>query len=230
MPEVSMRLNASAAPQWLQCARRADFDQRDTFREPEGQPVHLVLGNLVHQQITGVGDDMPRLIRYDRLTPSERELHRQVADMVTMVRRVLAQGYTVLDTERRFELEVVIGEVLVVVVGKPDLIAQRGDGRRVFLDLKTGALTPRGALAQMAIYAWAGIESGHDLAEVTIIHCPRGGRDWEPITRPAKELAAEAMPIIRHVARSAEVPLPGPGIHCEKCRNFSCLFNPRYSK
>lgn len=221
-------LRASMAPLWLQCPRQAEHrmrQKRSTSRV--GEPVARVLGSRVHHKITGDRFEAPDSIMFDRLTPSARELDRQVDATAALTERAL-RDYRVVEKELPLEVDVKLGDVLVSVRARVDLVAEHPDGGRIYLDVKTGHYGHREALVQMSLAAWLGFQYEDDVREVILILAPRGRKEWETLRRPAKELAGEAMGFIKHVSRAVEHPLARPGDHCKRCDNRACIFNHRY--
>ena len=194
-----------------------------------GVPVAVVLGNRVHALITGDKTEPPERIHFDRLTRTENELDRQVVAVAKMLREAL-WGMEIVAREHPLEVNIrKPNGVTVHCRGKVD-IAAKESGELVYVDLKTGHLGHRAALAQMSLYAWMGLQLGEMVERVKLAICPRGGDDWHTLERKADAIAGEAAKIIDQVALSVDGALPNPGLHCDRCRNFECIFNPKFDR
>ena len=232
---TSVRLRASLAPTWLACPSRATFKAlEDRERATNGTPVALAFGEMVHESVTGhspTSGEWP--ISFDEHTPTARALAWQSDMAIEKARSVLA-GMEVVRREE--ELSVFVNmdvlQVSVMVTGTIDLVVLNDDGTIDLLDLKTGRLDQREAFAQMAIYAWLADQEGWKVRDVVLLHVPRATQDitgeqvFELLRRPCKPLIEEATATIRLVGLSASSPVSVPGLHCKRCPNTDCIYNP----
>ena len=232
MTNQTIRLRASLAPTWLTCSVLATHRAIEG-RSDGGEAIEVAtqFGHIVHAGVTGHKAPAPGLIIYDEHTRTHRELERQSADAIEKA-RVLLAGSRVRSREIELKAKVTVLGVTVLVFGTIDLVVENGDGTIDLLDLKTGRIDQRSALAQMAVYAWLAEKEGWKLRDVVLLRIPRASYDTacgqisSVLRRPASSLINHALATIRFVALASQSPVAAPGLHCGWCKNVACVFSP----
>lgn len=231
---LPVAIRASAAHRWFNCPANADFE---TSRRREGTPIKgeavaSVFGSMVHHELTGHEFVKPRAILYDRITRTERELHRQVEDSVDVLERHIAEkGLTVTSRELELEADLQLASFAVDVqaTGHIDLFLQDPSGAVDLCDIKTGHMHPRMAFTQMSVYCWLALAHEIELRDGVVLSLPRGAKideEVQELRRPAHDLAMNGVGVLRTAGMLAIEPQATPGLVCSSCENVDCLFHP----
>ena len=152
----SIRLRASSAAEWMNCAQKRAYRERQPGGIPTDTHVGIEMGNAVHHAITGHEYITADRIIYDKHTGNQKEFDWQVKETVHMLQSFMdKQGWVAVGHEKEMEREAMVGDVLVIIQGSADLLVfDQMMNRLILIDIKTGVRRPSSTFMQLAIYAW----------------------------------------------------------------------------
>ena len=149
-------IRASKIKHWLNCPQKGIYESI-TPQTPhtEGMHVGAVVGELVHQRITGHEPTEPRSITFDEVTPNEKTMERQVSLIAGSIEEwLLSQRMYILDREISCEVGLTIKNMSVQLTGTIDAICiTESDKKLNLIDFKTGKRCDESYI-QLAIYAY----------------------------------------------------------------------------
>ena len=200
-------IHCSHLPHWTRCEK----GQLDLLVNPPAAveaPEHVAawIGKAVHAVVAGEPAPlMPRMLVFDKVTPTPRFAHRQVEVMAHAVNGVLeGSGWTMLGQEIQLEPYASLDWIPELrLVGRPDLLALDA-GSTVLADIKTSREFI-GAWLQMGGYGLCASDLP-DLTTFATIHCPRPEKLIDTIikaeihTRPAKPIMVEAERVMQRIS------------------------------
>lgn len=192
-------VHCSHLPHWTRCEKSQLYllaNPQTALEAPEH--VSAWIGKAVHAAVAGEAmPEVPRLLIFDKLSPTLNVARKQVDGMVAAVNGALfSSGWTLLGQEVQLQPYADpewIPELR--LVGRPDLFAL-STGSTVLSDLKTSREFI-GAWLQMGGYGLCACGELPDIDEFATIHCPRPESLFDPIkveihVRPARPIMLEA--------------------------------------
>lgn len=222
-----MNLYPADLAEWFECPTK----KRDSGRRGEADVQHVgqVVGNAVHQAVTGQAVEVKDYIEYDEVTRDYRELHMHTLQINENLIPIIGP-MNIARREVSLNRIVRVGDDEIDVRGKLDLVTGEDDeGYDGVYDLKITKQWPGAAWVQVAAYAWL-VAVTDDLRpephRAGIIWSQRGG-EWrtEVVTRDLEEMIAPGFQAIRTVAQwlvSDEIPRIPSARACASCTLVEC--------
>ena len=100
-----IEIHASAVSRWLSCPQSARHSELNRGKPKKSMPVGQLLGNQVHNEITGHEYTEPNRVIYDDGTPSSADIPKHKESMVKCLREAIEElGLTVEKTEVSMEV------------------------------------------------------------------------------------------------------------------------------
>jgi len=219
-------LSASRALQWMRCPAREYWKQQNEMPE-EDRPVAILVGDMVHANITGHQYTPPTRVIYDRYTRNFSEAKRQVEYLTEAVRNMIElHDLSIVNKEQPVKAQVRYKGIEAQVSGVYDLICER-DGVKYLVDLKTGVGQPWSAWVQLALYLWL-IKHSKDAPYVdkaAVIFGNRVKLTAAYFDQDADGLILVAERVIKHylmICESGCYPPVPSAMNCARCPNTEC--------
>lgn len=237
--QVKVSIRASQVPEWADCQARAGFHLQRPGPLPGRPNVGQVVGNYVHQNITGQAFEPPRFVEWDEATRNEREMSRQVQNLTKLATQELERASRrVILREVEMKREMDEPPVLLEVTGHIDGVLELPNGDLSSLELKTGKNPPRTSWLQSGVYAWIWMHhtvSPDGAVPVPFFSCTVLWLDRKNERAVFQErLAADIVPLARATlagiarAMSAGYSYNPSSLSCSTCLHTECAV--RYEK
>lgn len=244
-------IHPSRLAEWVACEARAVerhvFHGDTSLARPREEHVSAWIGQAVHARLAGAASPpAPRLMVFDKTTPTMRHAEAQAATLYRAMRAWLdASGWEIVAHEVR------IGPVVppgwpsgIELDGTLDLLGYTDAGAAFIGDFKTSRETYP-AWLQLGTYAVA--YSVADLSDITaapapsslrtlaVVHCPRP-KDVldeprvEVHPRPMRPIVRMAHKVLKRVLANIQDPesaVPSPGAQCAWCQHATCMVRAR---
>ena len=219
---MSVILRPSSAKNWYSCSHMAAHHAAYP-PDTKYQHVGAVVGDRVHARITGHTYEEPQFIEFDEITRNQREIDREVDNIVEAVEKEMVK-HKLVPEEKEISLEttIAVGQVEIKVQGALDAFCRSQEDQRFYIvDIKTGKVRPGKAFLQLALYAWLWehCRSDKPAGFAGYLYVSRGKHNYpETVFRAVSDLLPIAEDAIRHRAMIEQYgTLRNPGMHCRQC-------------
>ena len=230
-------LRASQIKHWLNCPQRAVYDSITPHNpRTDETKVGAVVGELVHQRITGHVPSEPRSITFDAQTPNEDQMERQIINMTKKIEYWLEKNeMEILEKELKCKAKLAIKNLSVELEGSIDAICySRPEKTGYLIDFKTGAYMDSWYI-QLAVYAYLLSKTSDDkgaISRVGYVYCPRRPRltlmsdkistrfwDFNDMAKHGRDYAIKA---VRYATGMDSAHYNPSQSNCAYCRNTTC--------
>ena len=210
----------------LECPVRAEHEaeQPKTEHRPH---VGRVIGDKVHNAITGHDYKEPLLVTYDQYTTNPLQMQKQAGNCARLIQDWFEENeYEIVETEYRVEA-VVDGRF--EATGSIDILARHQNGDMALIDIKTGAYEPAKSWTQLAVYAVLLEARGtYEIKTVIVLWAQR-----HELTsffglyvdkKPVSELVKYGRKILHHLTKTLDMPVEKPSKQtCGHCEVKDCI-------